>query len=136
MISFFIPVVPVTKKNHSRILTNKASGKPFVMPSEAYKQFESDCAVFIPSDLRHAKISQSVTVAAVFYTKTRRQVDLTNLLSAICDVLVSCGVLADDNRDVIASHDGSRVFYRPEEPGVHITISKYNEPYEQWRVIK
>ena len=52
-------------------------------------------------------------------------VDLANLLEATNDMLVKHGVLADDNRKIVASHDGSRVFLDREHPRVDITISFY-----------
>ena len=48
--------------------------------------------------------------------------DLTNLLEAIDDILVSYGVLSDDNFTVIVSHDGSRVYIDKENPRTEITI--------------
>lgn len=132
MIKFFLPVCPVTKKNSSQIVTNKKTGASFLIPSKAYKQFESVCMALIPCDLRKAHLSIPVTVKAIFYTKTMRRCDLPNHLNSIDDVLVKSGVLADDNRDIIGSHDGSRVFYNKERPGVEITITPMGEDYEQW----
>jgi len=51
-----------------------------------------------------------VNIKEVFYMPTRRRVDLTNLQEAIDDVLVKAEVIEDDCRDIIASHDGSKVF--------------------------
>jgi Holliday junction resolvase RusA-like endonuclease len=55
---------------------------------------------------------------------TRRKVDLTNLLEAIDDIMVKAGLLADDNFTIIQSHDGSRVFYDPENPRTVVCITK------------
>ena len=62
---------------------------------------------------------------------TRRRVDLTNLLSAAADILVAHGVVTDDNRDIIASHDGSIVMYCKENPRTEIKITKISN-YEKW----
>ena len=78
------------------------------------------------------KINCPVNVKAVFYTQTRRKIDLTNLLEAVDDMLVYTDVLADDNRDVIAGHDGSRVFYDKKNPRIEIEIKKV-EDYIQWK---
>ena len=56
--------------------------------------------------------------------KTRRIVDGLNLLATIDDLLVSAGILADDNSRIVAGHDGSRVLYDPINPRVEITITK------------
>ena len=42
MLNFTIPLKPVTKKNSSQIITNKATGRPMVIPSKAYRQYEQD----------------------------------------------------------------------------------------------
>ena len=48
-------------------------------------------------------------------------------------MLVKAKVIQDDNRDIVASHDGSRVYYDKENPHIEITIEKL-ENYNQWRV--
>ena len=48
-------------------------------------------------------------------------------------MLVKFYILADDNRDVVASIDGSRVFYDKENPRVEILITPLEEPYDQFR---
>lgn len=66
-----------------------------------------------------------MNVKAVFYMNARRKVDLTNLLEACDDILVKYEVLADDNCLIVASHDGSRVFYDKENPRTEIEITPY-----------
>jgi len=63
---------------------------------------------------------------------TRRRVDLTNLLEGLDDMLVKAEVIEDDNRDFIASHDGSRVYWDKENPRIEVEITKVKD-YEQWR---
>lgn len=121
MIKFTIPLAPISKKNSQRIMTNRATGKPFIMPSAQYKQYERDAAHFIP---RGVHITEPVNVQCLFYMPTRRKVDLTNLLEAIDDVMVKAGLLADDNADVVQSHDGSRVFYDKANPRTEIYITR------------
>lgn len=108
MIKFTIPLAPISKKNSQRILLNRATGKPFIMPSAQYKQYEKDAALFIP---RGVRIDTPVNVKCLFYMPTKRKCDLTNLLEAIDDILVKKGLLADDDYTVVQSHDGSRVYY-------------------------
>ncbi len=119
---FIVPLPPVTKKNSQRILVNKKTGRPFVMPSAAYKQYE---AAF-PESLFYGgePIDFPVNVKCIFRMPTRRAVDLVNLLEAADDCLVKAGVLADDNCKIITGHDGSRVFYDKENPGTEIFIEK------------
>ena len=58
---------------------------------------------------------------------------MSNLMAATHDILVKYGVLADDNRDIIASVDGSRVHYDKKNPRTEIEIEDFNEAYEQWK---
>lgn len=120
MIKFTIPLPPITKKNSQRIMTNRGTGKPFIMPSENYKQYERDAAWFIPKGVY---IDAPVNVKCLFYMPTRRRVDLTNLLEAIDDILVKVGLLADDDYTVVESHDGSRVLYDKDNPRTEVYIT-------------
>lgn len=78
-------------------------------------------------------ITKPVNVKCRFYMKTKRKVDLTNLLEAVDDILVKGGIVEDDNRDIIAMHDGSIVLYDKEKPRVEITIEELIG-YDQWKV--
>lgn len=121
MIKFTIPLAPISKKNSQRILINRKTGKPFIMPSAAYKDYEREAALFIP---RGECINSPVNVKCLFYMPTRRKVDLTNLLEAIDDILVKAGLLSDDNFTIVESHDGSRVLYDKTNPRTEIEITK------------
>ena len=121
MLKFTIPLAPISKKNSQRIMTNSRTGKPFIMPSAVYKDYEREAALHIP---RGVHITTPVNIQCVFYMPTRRKCDLTNLLEAIDDVMVKAGLLADDNYTIIASHDGSRVFYDKDNPRTEIYISE------------
>lgn len=121
-ISFVIPVAPVTKKNSQMIITD-GKGKRMIIPSKAYRQYEKDTSLFVPK----LKINEKVNVKAVFYMKTKRKVDLTNLNEALHDMLVHAGCLEDDNCAIIASTDGSRVRYDRENPRTEVTITKVED---------
>lgn len=69
-------------------------------------------------------IATPINVKCVYYMPDRRKVDLCNLLSATCDILVKCGILADDNCKIVASHDGCRVLYDKQNPRVEIEIKE------------
>jgi Holliday junction resolvase RusA-like endonuclease len=124
MFKITIPLAPISKKNSQRIFINSRTGKPFIMPSEQYKRYEREAALFMP---KVAPIDFPVNVKCLFYMPTRRKVDLTNLLEAIDDILVKTGVLADDNFSVMAAHDGSRVYYDKENPRTEIYIDKMED---------
>lgn len=129
MIKINLDVIPRTKKNSQQIIF--AKGRYMVIPSKAYKQFERDCLKQIKAIYRQ-KINRPINIKATFYMQTRRKVDLTNLLEAVDDMLVKAEVIQDDNRDIIAGHDRSRVYYDKENPHIEIEITKI-ENYEQWR---
>ena len=113
---FVIPIEPKTKKNSQRIIV--VNGRPMIIPSEQYKQFEKDALWYIEK----LGIDYPVNVKALFYMRTKRRVDLTNLLEALDDVLVKGGMLVDDNCNIIQSHDGSRVYYDKLNPRIEVYI--------------
>lgn len=121
---FTIPLTPISKKNSQQIAINRATGKPFIMPSKKYKEYEQMAAWYIP---RNKHINKPVNVKCLFYMPTRRRCDLTNMLEAIDDVMVKCGLLADDNFTVIEAHDGSRVLYDKENPRTEVEITYIKE---------
>ena len=122
-ISFTIDVSPRSKKNSQQIMVNHRTGRPFIMPSSAYKAYQKGALMLIPADARR-HISYPVNVKCVYYMETRRRVDMVNLIEATLDVLVDAGVLDDDNSQIVAGHDGSRVLYSKEHPRTEVTITK------------
>lgn len=110
-------------------MINKKTGKPFIMPSSKFKQYEREAWRFIPK--RKDPIDKPVNVKCLFYMPTRRKVDLTNLLEAIDDIMVKCSLLEDDNCTVIQSHDGSRVLYDKDNSRTEVEITEV-EGYEAW----
>ena len=79
----------------------------------------------IPGQCRVA-IDYPVNVKAIYYMPTRRVVDITNLHSALHDVLVKAGVLQDDNSRIVVSTDGSRVRYDKDNPRTEVEITRCN----------
>lgn len=112
---------PRTKKNSARILRTR-SGTPFVAPSKVYVDYETDCLRQIKQP--YNPITARVNVRCVYYMATRRKVDLANLIEATCDILVKAKVLADDNSQIVAAHDGSRVDYDKKNPRAEIWIEE------------
>ena len=117
---FTVHLPPITKKNHQRILRNMRTGKPFVAPSEQYKQYEAQAMWFIPKGER---IDYPVNIKCLFYMPTRRRCDLTNLLESIDDIMVKAGLLEDDSYHIIVGHDGSRVLYDKDKPRTEVEIT-------------
>lgn len=118
-LELLIPICPRTKKNHSQVIT--VNGRPRVIPSKQYVQFEKDCGVYIQH--KDLKIDYPVNIKCVYFMDTHRRVDLLNLLGATMDILVYYGVIADDNSKIVVSHDGSFVSYDKEHPRTEVYIS-------------
>lgn len=121
MISFTIDGEPRTKKNSSQMRKNHKTGKLYPAPSEAFLRYQEDAGWYIP--MKGALISKPVCVKCIFYMKTAGVVDLSNLISAINDILVHYRVLKDDNSKIVASHDGSRVCVDANNPRTEIDIT-------------
>ena len=120
-IKLTIKLPPFTKKNSMQIVGN--GKRPMLIPSAQYRRYERDAGWF----LKPLAISEPVNIRAIYFMPTRRKVDITNLESALMDVLVKYGVIADDNCRVVVSTDGSRVMYDKENPRTEVTITKSKE---------
>ena len=120
-IKLTIKLPPVTKKNSMQIVGN--GKRPMLIPSAQYRRYERDAGWF----LKPLAIAEPVNIRAIDFMPARRKVDITNLDSALMDVLVKYGVIADDNCRVVVSTDGSRVMYDKENPRTEVTITKSKE---------
>lgn len=119
-LEFAIMLPPISKKNSQQIMVNRATGKPFIMPSKQYKEYERAALWQIPNVAE--PINSPCNVKCLFYMPTHRKCDLTNMLEAIDDIMVRAGLLADDNFTIVESHDGSRILYDKENPRTEIEI--------------
>lgn len=123
MIKFTIPLVPASKKNSGRIV--RVGNKPKLLPSKQFEEYQDAAGWYIPN--KGHMIDYPVEVSCTFFMPTKRRVDLTNLLNAICDVLVHYKVLADDNSDIIVSHDKSRVIKGCKNARTEVRIRPYTD---------
>lgn len=126
MIKFTVNLPPISKKNSQQILINKATGRPFIMPSKQYKEYEKAALWFIP---KVETIDKPVNVQCLFYMPTQRKCDLVNMQEAILDVMVKAGLIADDNYTIVQSMNGSRVFYDKKYPRTEVYITLAGEEY-------
>lgn len=122
-INLTIPIEPRTKKNSQQIIMCK--GRPMIIPSKQYKEYEKQALIYLM--FNPLIIDYPVNVECHYYMKTRRKVDLVNLLECTLDVLVRAGILEDDNSSIVVSHDGSRVHYDKENPRTEIIITEVKE---------
>ncbi len=136
MITFTLPIKPVTKKNSGQIITNPRTGRPFLIPSTQYKHFEKECLPYLYRVKQQTGVvDYPVNIQCIFYMDARRKVDLSNLLNAVDDAMVKSGLILDDNRDIIAGHDGSRVYHDNINPRIELTITELKD-YVQWKDTK
>lgn len=124
-LKFTVKLTPISKKNHQQILINRATGKPFISQAKKYKDYEQAALWFIPKPEK--PIDYPVNIKCLFYMPTRRRCDLPNMINAIDDVMVRAGLLEDDNYNIVAGHDGSRVLYDKENPRTEVTITRMEE---------
>ena len=120
MVKFTISIPPISKKNSQQIVRRK-DGRPCIIPSQKYKEYEKDAGRFIP---KVTTIDRMVNVKATFYMPTHRIVDLVNLQEALLDVLVKYRLLDDDNSRIVVSMDGSRVEYDKDNPRTEVEITE------------
>lgn len=140
---FTIPLAPVTKKNHSRVVSFgercpvcKKGKITKVLPSKQYEKYERDIRKYLTELHREiGTVDFPINLKCVFYSATRRQSDLAGHLQSIQDLLVKYKCLKDDCRDIVASTDGSTVLYDKENPRTEITITR-KENYVQWATEK
>lgn len=117
-----ISLQPVTKKNSQQIHRNKRTGKRFIAQSEKYRTYEKAAGYYIR--WQGEPIDYPVNVQMVYFMKDRHRVDLVNLQEATLDILVTWGVLKDDNYKIVATMDGSRVEVDRANPRTEITITR------------
>lgn len=123
-LKFTIPTKPVTKKNHSNIVTLK-NGRTILLPSKTYIAFEKEVCKFIKERFgtRFNPIDFPINVQAIYYQDSNRRADLCNYHAALHDALVKANLIKDDNFKIIVSTDGSRVKVDKDNPHIDVLIS-------------
>lgn len=131
---FTIYGVAATKKNSQVIAFNQTTHKPFISQNPRYKAWCKEVIKQLNAwtDRPQLPFDVPVRLTYIFYKDTKRLCDDLNLSAAMDDILVQAGVLADDNRDCVESHDGTRVLYDKSNPRVEVTITEM-KGWEQWR---
>lgn len=132
--SFTIRGDPKTKKNSMQIIRLK--NRYSMVQSKTYKDYENEFLYQVLNlGIGNMKYSQPLEISCRYYRKTKRRVDLTNLLGCTDDCLVKSGIIEDDNCNILVSHDGSRVFHDKENPRVEIEIREF-ENVDLWKIIQ
>ena len=120
-----IPLQCRSKKNSEQIYINPKTRKPFITQSKLYKEFEQNCGYFL--NKYKTNIDYPINLKCTFYVADKRKRDIVNLLNAIQDILVKYKVIKDDNYNIVASLDGSKIIYEKGRQETIIEISKINE---------
>ncbi|MCQ2113326.1 MAG: hypothetical protein MJY95_08315 [Bacteroidaceae bacterium] len=105
---------------------NKATGKPFITQSEAYKKYESQAGWFL-KPVPSKPIDIPINICYRFYLPKNTKTDASNLIEAVDDILVRYKIIADDNHRIVAGHDGTRVYVDKNNPRTEITITRISE---------
>lgn len=113
---------PRTKKNSSSIVRAGGKGRMRIIPSEAYRRWES---VAVPQMRIYwsgrKPINWPVNVRAVFYRDANRG-DAVGYYQALADALEKAGVVVNDKW--IWSWDGSRMEKDSDRPRVEVEITE------------
>lgn len=102
-----LPGQPKTKKNSQKIIVNQRTGRPQVVQSAHYRQYEKNCLEYLRFTYRGPRFEGPIRVTARYYLENGHRPDLINLLQATCDILEKAHVIAND-RDIM-SLDGSKI---------------------------
>lgn len=139
LINYTIPFSPITKKNHSNIISrmdeNTGKKRSYIVPSSQFLSFQDKCGWFL-KPLPEAPIDTPVNIKYSFYMDTMRVVDITNLFSAMDDILEHFEVIKNDNCKIVVGHDGSRVYYDKENPRVEIEITDTEPTFVKPELVK
>ncbi|MCL2493439.1 MAG: hypothetical protein FWF33_05305 [Clostridiales bacterium] len=125
-VKLLLPVKPRSKKNSQRWIKTRGDNPVWKLtPSEAYVQYEKDCGPFIRC--KGMNISCLVNIKATFYIDADRPCDISNFFEALADMLVHYQVILDDNRRIVQSWDGSRVYVDRQNPRTEVIIEPVSE---------
>lgn len=128
-----IPLDPRTKKNSHRI---SGCGKRCPVCGKYERQFVRNAKTTTDYSFKAVKFLQPrpakpiegpVHLVYRLYTQTWHRKDDLNLYEALDDILVTNGILKDDDRKTIRNRDGSRVLYDKDNPRAEIFIYTYEE---------
>ena len=102
----------IIKKNHRPIYINRATGKRFLGKSKRLSDYETWAVTCLKEGIveywegmilgelpgfKLFPIKEPIQITYKFYCKTKRKVDLSNLIEAPQDALVKAEIISDDN---------------------------------------
>lgn len=127
MIRFIVTGAPRTAKNHQRIVTNRKTGKPFIIAGKSAKGWGADAVNQLATQKPRPDwpaMPGALHVMALVY-RDRNVGDLDNFLHSVGDALQKAGVILNDKQ--IESWDRSRKLIDRERPRVEVYIEPFDE---------
>lgn len=133
--SFTITGRPAVKKNNQKVVTtySRRFGRNIThkIDTGAYKVWHASALQQFAEIVKPEEpIWYTSNLRCYFFMPTIGTVDLSALYEGIQDVMKEVGIIVDDNYRIIAGHDGSRVFYDPDNPRMEICIKKMADGYD------
>ena len=127
---YVIKGAPRTKKNHQKIAGGKEKcpvchkpRKQWIVQGVAHDEYAELASWQLrPRPLK--PIDFPIQIKYLFFLDADRVVDDLNLCACVDDLLVKNGIIADDNRRIVQSHDGTRSFIDRENPRTEIYITR------------
>lgn len=129
-ITFVLPVVPRTKKNHGQVV--QRGTRKFHVSSDAYQEMEAKIKSFSCSLggyvlhrshlvlLASFRLAQPLNCCAIFYRDADRG-DAVGYYQGLADCLEAAGVVSDDKW--IAQWDGSRLTKDANRPRIEVVLT-------------
>lgn len=108
-----------SQKNSKRIVYNSKTRKPFIISSERTMAWKKSAGLEL---MGVKKIEGAVEIMMTFYRQTKRAFDLENASSTVLDLLVSKGIIEDDNCFIVQKLCLNYGGVSKNTPGVKIVI--------------
>ena len=112
-----IPLETPSKKN-SRVV-DRRTGRTF--PNKRYTEWHKEAALYVRQQHAHPLDGGPFALYLEFTHGDRVRRDSDNGVSSILDLLVDCGIIPDDNWQIVSKINVSNL-YDKGNPGVHISI--------------
>ena len=129
-LKYVIKGAPRTKKNSQKIAGGKEKcplcrkpKKQWIVQGAAHDKY-ADLASWQLRPRPVKPIDFPIQIKYLFFLDADRIVDDLNLAACADDLLIRNGIIADDNRRIVKSHDGTRSYVDRDNPRTEIYITR------------